>query len=95
MTLGFNWQYLIEFLNNVGAIQGAASVSEPGAAAAGSVEGDEGAANGEASATARAKQPSSPTRIDFSFKDQNGATQMSISGETAYNYKYIVMPLRI
>ena len=25
----------------------------------------------------------------------NAQTQMSIAGETAYNYKYIVMPLRI
>lgn len=93
MTLGFNWQYLQEFLNNVGAIEASGSV--PSAAAGGSAQADDTAANGEASATARARQPGSPTRIQFDFKDPNGATQMSIAGETAYNYKYIVMPLRI
>jgi DNA polymerase-3 subunit beta len=95
MTLGFNWQYLQEFLNNVGAIESSAKVSEPGAVATGAVNVDESGPNSEASATARAKQSGSPTRIRFDFKDQNGATQMSIAGETAYNYKYIVMPLRI
>ena len=88
MTLGFNWQYLQEFLNNVGAIQSSAgSASSASAASAGGSDSSE--TNSPNSAN------SSPTRIRFDFKDQNGATQMSIAGETAYNYKYIVMPLRI
>ena len=37
----------------------------------------------------------SPLRITFEFKDANAQTQMSIAGETTYDYKYIVMPLRI
>ena len=94
ITLGFNWQYLIEFLNNVGTIE-AAAASEPGAVATGSpTDASDDAGNG-ATATAKAKSNGSVTRIRFDFKDPNAATQMSIAGETAYNYKYIVMPLRI
>jgi len=95
-TLGFNWQYLMEFLNNVGAIEmaggaagAAADVSEPGAVATGS-NATEGS-----SAAAPAKEPPAAKRISFEFNDSNAATQMRIAGETAYNYKYIVMPLRI
>lgn len=83
VLLGFNHQYLQEFLNNVGALEGAEAVA--GAAAAGSNESDPAAA-------AVAK---TPTRISFEFKDANAATQIRIAGDTAYDYKYIVMPLRI
>lgn len=79
-TLGFNWQYLIEFLNNVGA-------GEIEAAAEGEKETD-----GD---KVRVKEGKAPVKIAFEFKDANAQTQMSIAGETAYNYKYIVMPLRI
>lgn len=83
ITLGFNHQYLQEFLNNVGALESAGAASE-----------DEGESDGSNAATARAKD-SKPTRISFEFKDANAATQIRIDGETAYDYKYIVMPLRI
>jgi DNA polymerase-3 subunit beta len=83
ITLGFNWQYLQEFLNNVGAIEQSAP---PEAAAA--VAGAE-------SDTASAPAPSTATRIAFEFKDANAATQMRIDGDSSYDYKYIVMPLRI
>ena len=36
-----------------------------------------------------------PVRIAFEFKDPNAQTQMSIAGESIYDYKYLVMPLRI
>jgi DNA polymerase-3 subunit beta len=88
MTLGFNWQYLQEFLNNVGAIEMAAS--EPETVAAPS--GDE---KSTGSAAAPAKETRSPIRIAFEFKDPNAQTQMRIAGDTSYDYKYIVMPLRI
>ena len=92
ITLGFNHQYLLEFLNNVGQLEltGAAPASEPGAVATGSAYSDESSA-----ATAPARETRSPIRIAFEFKDSNAATQMRIDGETAYDYKYIVMPLRI
>ncbi len=86
VQLGFNWQYLLEFLTN---------------AATGDVflAGSESAAtessDGSAAATAPAKEGRSPLRITFDFKDSNAQTQMSIAGETTYDYKYIVMPLRI
>lgn len=37
----------------------------------------------------------SKLRVSFEFKDGNSQTQMRISGNTQYDYKYIVMPLRI
>jgi DNA polymerase III sliding clamp (beta) subunit (PCNA family) len=94
ITLGFNWQYLIEFLNNVGTIE-AAAASESGAVATGSPADTSDDTGNGATAAAKARSNGSPTRIRFDFKDPNAATQMSIAGETAYNYKYIVMPLRI
>jgi DNA polymerase III sliding clamp (beta) subunit (PCNA family) len=94
MLLGFNWQYLQEFLNNVGAIETSGEQS-----AVSSQQSDGGdAASDEAStgsAAARAKDTPGATRIKFEFKDANAATQMSIAGDTSYDYKYIVMPLRI
>lgn len=84
VTLGFNHQYLQEFLNNVGALESASS----------SESSDEGESDGSTAATVRAKDSSS-ARISFEFKDANAATQIRIDGETAYDYKYIVMPLRI
>jgi DNA polymerase-3 subunit beta len=98
MTLGFNWQYLQEFLNNVGAIEMAgANESEPPASAGGSEAGADPSSEskGAGSAAAPAKETRSPIRISFEFKDPNAQTQMRIAGDTAYDYKYIVMPLRI
>jgi DNA polymerase-3 subunit beta len=93
MLLGFNWQYLQEFLNNVGAIE---TSSERSAVNGQQSEGDAGSdESSTGSAAARAKDTAGPTRIKFEFKDANAATQMSIAGDTAYDYKYIVKPLRI
>jgi DNA polymerase III subunit beta len=85
VLLGFNHQYLQEFLNNVGALE-AASASDAADAVA--------EENGEGTAAARAKE-NKPTRISFEFKDSNAATQIRIDGDASYDYKYIVMPLRI
>ena len=94
MLLGFNWQYLQEFLNNVGAIETSGDQSAANGPQAAADSGDD-AASGSTTAAARAKDTAGPTRIKFEFKDANAATQMSIAGDTAYDYKYIVMPLRI
>lgn len=80
MQLGFNWQYLIEFLNNVGSAE-----LETAAEGEKETDGDK----------VRVKEGKAPIKIAFEFKDANAQTQMSIAGETAYDYKYIVMPLRI
>ncbi|MEO8649918.1 MAG: hypothetical protein ABI539_12195, partial [Acidobacteriota bacterium] len=94
ITLGFNWQYLQEFLNNVSSIESGGG-SKANAAAGESSASDDLSSNGAAGATARARSGGGPVRIRFEFKDANAATQMSIAGETSYDYKYIVMPLRI
>ncbi|MEO6655829.1 MAG: DNA polymerase III subunit beta [Pyrinomonadaceae bacterium] len=93
IQLGFNWRYLLEFLTNAatGDLEAIASGSEPGAVAAGSSDDNGGSAAG----TATAREGRAPLRITFDFKDANAQTQMSIAGETTYDYKYIVMPLRI
>lgn len=89
MQLGFNWQYLLEFLQNVGSAEmiAAEAVSEPatGDAQVKETEGDK----------VRVRETAPPVKIAFEFKDPNAQTQMSIAGETLYTYKYIVMPLRI
>jgi DNA polymerase III sliding clamp (beta) subunit (PCNA family) len=105
MTLGFNWQYLQEFLNNVGANEITAAFSEPEAVSTESVSEPTTAATGSTDKTkatketdgdkVRVRETAGPIRISFEFKDPNAQTQMSIAGDTSYNYKYIVMPLRI
>jgi len=85
MTLGFNWQYLIEFLSNVGSVEMIAAESD--------TEGEVKETEGD---KVRVRDTSAPkVTIAFEFKDPNAQTQMSIAGETTYDYKYIVMPLRI
>ena len=86
VTLGFNWQYLQEFLNNVGALENSGSTDGTDAdSAVKETDGDK----------VRVKEGKSTARISFEFKDANAATQIRIAGDTAYDYKYIVMPLRI
>ena len=81
VSIGFNSQYLQDFLNIVGASETENVASET-----------ENETDGE---TVRVKESSSRPRIAFEFKDGNGQTQMKIAGDTNYDYKYIVMPLRI
>ncbi len=98
IQLGFNWQYLLEFLTNAatGDLEAVASgtdaVSSTGGEAA---DASTDAAAGSAAGTATAREGRAPLRITFEFKDANAQTQMSIAGEATYDYKYIVMPLRI
>jgi DNA polymerase-3 subunit beta len=80
VQIGFNSRYLQEFL---------AVASGEGEAAAAPKEGDT-ETDGN---TVKAKD--GRARVAFEFKDSNGQTQMNIAGETGYNYKYVVMPLRI
>lgn len=77
--VGFNSQYLQEFLNVV-----SSSTAEN--------EGVEKEVDGE---TVRVKESGGKLRIAFEFKDGNAQTQLNIAGDTNYDYKYIVMPLRI
>lgn len=84
-TLGFNWQYLQDFLNVVSAVQTGDAENASADAAEKETDGDK----------VRVKETSSPTRISFEFKDSNAGTQLSIAGDTPYDYRYVVMPLRI
>ena len=77
VTIGFNSQYLQDFLNVA-----SGTMELPG----------ESAGDGDDNAKSKA---SSKPRVAFEFKDGNSQTQMRLSGDTAYDYKYIVMPLRI
>jgi len=80
VSVGFNSQYLQDFLNVVGAGE-----SEAGDATEKETDGE----------TVRVKEGSSRLRIAFEFKDGNAQTQMNIAGDKNYDYKYIVMPLRV
>ncbi|MEZ5426752.1 MAG: DNA polymerase III subunit beta [Pyrinomonadaceae bacterium] len=79
IEVGFNSQYLQDFLNII-----TASTTES--------EEVEKEIDGE---TVRVKEGAGRLRIAFEFKDGNAQTQMNIAGDTNYDYKYIVMPLRI
>jgi DNA polymerase III subunit beta len=79
IQIGFNSQYLQEFLNVVGATDTSEAAPEQ-------------ETDGE---TVRVKETGGKPRISFEFKDGNAQTQMRVSGDTNYDYKYIVMPLRI
>jgi DNA polymerase III subunit beta len=80
VAVGFNAQYLQDFLNVAGS--GEAETKEM----------TEKETDGE---TVRVKESGSRLKIAFEFKDGNAQTQMNIAGEKNYDYKYIVMPLRI
>ncbi|MDQ6786138.1 MAG: DNA polymerase III subunit beta [Acidobacteriota bacterium] len=80
INIGFNSQYLQEFLNVVGS--GETETSEI----------KEKETDGE---TVRVKENTNRLRIAFEFKDGNAQTQLNIAGDKNYDYKYIVMPLRI
>jgi DNA polymerase-3 subunit beta len=81
VQIGFNSQYLQEFLN-------VATAKDADAAAAETEQETDGE-------KVKVKETASRQRIAFEFKDSNAQTQMNIAGDTAYTYKYIVMPLRI
>ncbi len=85
IQLGFNWQYLQDFLNTVSADQTAALGDDGSVGHEKVTEGDK----------VRVKESTSPTKIRFEFKDSNAQTEMKIAGDTSYNYRYILMPLRI
>jgi DNA polymerase-3 subunit beta len=79
VELGFNSLYLMDFLDRV--VDSNSSIE---AEAEKETDGD------------KVKVKDTPRlRVSFEFKDSNGQTQMKIANDTAYDYKYVVMPLRI
>ncbi|MBK7932837.1 MAG: DNA polymerase III subunit beta [Pyrinomonadaceae bacterium] len=98
--LGFNWQYLLEFLNNAGSLHSSNDAVTTDAISSPNDDEPTIGTRADATATAAATAPAkdsgrAPLRIAFEFKDANAQTQMSIHGDSTYDYKYIVMPLRI
>ncbi len=85
IQLGFNWQYLQDFLNTASAEQSGSADESDHDAVQKETDGDK----------VRVKEATAPTRISFEFKDSNAQTQMKIAGDSSYDYRYIVMPLRI
>lgn len=79
IEIGFNSQYLLEFLSNISAVQSETGEIEK------ETDGDK----------VKVRESGTDARIRFEFKDGNAQTQMSVEGETDYDYKYVVMPLRI
>ena len=79
IEIGFNSQYLLEFLSNVSAVQSEATEVEKES------DGDK----------VRVRESGTESRIRFEFKDGNAQTQMTLEGDTDYDYKYVVMTLRI
>lgn len=80
VTIGFNSQYLQEFLNVIGSTETEATITP------------EKENDGE---TVRVKENASRLKVAFEFKDGNAQTQLNVAGDKNYDYKYIVMPLRI
>jgi DNA polymerase-3 subunit beta len=79
VQIGFNSQYLQEFLNNISAVQSEASDVEK------ETDGDK----------VKVREGGGDFRVRFEFKDGNAQTQMCLEGDSPYDYKYVVMPLRI
>jgi DNA polymerase-3 subunit beta len=96
ITIGFNWHYLLDYLGNAGAISGLFANSQSSEDEKGEKEvSASGEGDSAAAGVARAKSTGAVTRISFEFNDANGPSQMRLVGDTQYDYRYIVMPLRI
>jgi DNA polymerase-3 subunit beta len=78
VQIGFNSQYVQDFLNVIGSNETEAAAGEQ------ETEGDK----------VKVKE-GNRGRIAFEFKDGNAQTMMRLADDTGYDYKYIVMPLRI
>ncbi len=79
ITLGFTIKFMQEFLSYVLGTSADATEIEK------ETDGEK----------VMVKETGARPRILFRFKDPNSSTQMSIADETEYEYKYIVMPLRV
>jgi DNA polymerase-3 subunit beta len=85
IEIGFNCKYLLDLLNNVGSLEMIAAENENVEDASKEIEGDK----------VRVRESAPPMRIAMEFKDPNTQTQFRIAGESDFDYKYVVMPLRI
>jgi DNA polymerase-3 subunit beta len=79
VTVGYNSQYLMDFLNVA-----------------------LGAGSGDVKETAEGEEPEQPTppaqtgtRIIFEFRDGNAQSLLRPAADSGYDYKYVVMPMRV
>lgn len=79
VSIGFNSQYLQDFLSVATSAESEATEVEK------ETEGEK----------VKVRETGGAPRVTFEFKDSNGQVQMCLAGESDYDYKYIVMPLRI
>jgi DNA polymerase-3 subunit beta len=83
--IGFNCKYLLELLNNVGSLEMIAAEAQEDDDAVKETDGDK----------VRVREAAPPMKLTMEFKDSNTQTQFRIAGETNFDYRYVVMPLRI
>jgi DNA polymerase-3 subunit beta len=79
VTIGFNAQYLQDFLSVATSTESEAVEMEK------ETDGEK----------VKVREAGGSPRVTFEFKDSNGQVQMRMAGESDYEYQYIVMPLRI
>lgn len=79
VQIGFNAQYLQDFLNVIGS----------------STETEVKEHEQETEGDKVKVKDGGRLRVSFEFKDGNAQTQMRIANDSGYDYKYVVMPLRI
>lgn len=84
-VIGFNSRYLLEYFNSVVSFESADAAENEAPKAT-----DSGG-----SAAVPAKSGGTSTRILLEFSQPNTPTQMRIDADTGYDYRYVVMPLRI
>lgn len=77
--IGFNAQYLQDFLSVAASVESEASETEQ------ETEGEK----------VKVREIGGAPLISFEFKNSNGQVQMRVSGESDYEYQYVVMPLRV
>jgi DNA polymerase-3 subunit beta len=85
VEIGFNCKYLLELLNNVGSLEMIAAEAQEDDEAVKETDGDK----------VRVRETAPPMKLTLEFKDSNAQTQLRIAGETNFDYRYVVMPLRI
>ncbi len=79
VIIGFNAQYLQDFLNVAASAESEAT-------------GIQKETDGE---KVKVRESAGEPRVSMDFKDSNGQVQMRVAAESDYDYQYIVMPLRV
>ena len=96
ISFGFNHGYLLDFLNVAAAASGASGEAGPASSDSAADDTSTAASSKETDGDkVRVKDSAAPTKIEISFKDPTSQAQMRVAGDSQYDHRYIVMPLRI